>query len=137
MLPVNQLSFIKERYRGIGKDSMTLSWLVNNALMTSTVIYYLCTDMIRSVLKSSLMVYSLLCSTTETWLPKRTLRSSVLYELSVLRTRLLFLCRTADVPITLFFLGLKLKVITTYSWATPSAPIYKAPTHINTQAYNL
>lgn len=43
VLPVHQLSFIREHYKGIGKDSMTLSWLVSNAPMISTVISYLYT----------------------------------------------------------------------------------------------
>lgn len=43
VLPMHQVSFIRERYKGIGTDSKTLCWLVRSTrtLMCSTGIYYL------------------------------------------------------------------------------------------------
>lgn len=38
---MRQLSFIRERYEGIGKGSTALCWLVSNVLVFSTVMFYL------------------------------------------------------------------------------------------------
>ena len=43
VLPMHQVSFIREHYKGIGKDSMTLSWLVSYAFTFATAISFLYT----------------------------------------------------------------------------------------------
>ena len=59
VLPMHQVSFIREHYKGIGKDSMTLSWLVSDALTFATAISFLYTTKfyILAVEKSDISIF--------------------------------------------------------------------------------
>jgi len=59
VLPMHQVSFVREHYKGIGKDSMTLSWLVSDALTFATAISFLYTTKfyILAVEKSDISIF--------------------------------------------------------------------------------